>query len=257
MADDPRDAALQAAIRERDEARADAASLGQQIRDLAGFENECRAEVAQAHACIGEFQKLVVNILWWVRNGCSETAADAMRAAMADGWSTMGWRGICAKAAGTKAAPPIAEGAQPSDTYLTRQMRIADDELKTRPELHDRAIQFAAGRKQPSAEDMDRARAIFRRLFGAAPAISDGTCDAIASVVDERRRQMAEEGFGARHDDEHRTGELASAAACYALSAALDAQPDSENLDVEDILDLWPWDFEWWKPKETSDASGS
>ncbi len=55
----------------------------------------------------------------------------------------------------------------------------------------------------------------------------------------ERERQMAAEGWSASHDDGHRRGELARAAACYAL----------EGLNVTG-RPRWPWSVDWWKPKD-------
>lgn len=56
---------------------------------------------------------------------------------------------------------------------------------------------------------------------------------AIELVAAERRRQVEAEGYSTEHDDEHATGELASAAACYAL-----------GFDAE----FWPWEADAWKP---------
>jgi len=36
-------------------------------------------------------------------------------------------------------------------------------------------------------------------------------------IARERARQIEEEGFAAEHDDQHENGELAQAAACYAI----------------------------------------
>lgn len=57
----------------------------------------------------------------------------------------------------------------------------------------------------------------------------------------ERERQKAEEGWTAEHDDAHTTGDLARAAAAYAMSAA----GMMKNLTT---LYPWPWDYSWWKP---------
>lgn len=63
-------------------------------------------------------------------------------------------------------------------------------------------------------------------------------------VIAERERQIAAEGWTPEHDDEHDTGELAAAAACYALSAnfgnGIGSEPPSP----------WPWDDAFWKPKD-------
>lgn len=66
-------------------------------------------------------------------------------------------------------------------------------------------------------------------------------------VLAERRRQTEAEGFDTAHDDEHSTGELADAAACYALGVY------SERGDAGvpgDIPPYWPWDESWWRPKD-------
>lgn len=63
---------------------------------------------------------------------------------------------------------------------------------------------------------------------------------AARDVLDERARQVSEEGFTAEHDDQHLRGELARAAACYALHAFEDTYvcPPPAN---------WPWHQDWWK----------
>ncbi|MBB4042054.1 hypothetical protein GGR34_003739 [Microvirga flocculans] len=79
---------------------------------------------------------------------------------------------------------------------------------------------------------------------------------AAQDVLAERRRQIEVEGWTAEHDDQYRNGELAKAAVCYALAAIW---PDTAaRADMEQdgwlgtpftILQLWPWDRKWWKPK--------
>ena len=61
----------------------------------------------------------------------------------------------------------------------------------------------------------------------------------IEEIAAERRRQVDVEGWTADHDDKHKLGELADAAACYALSSAEDW-----------ARDFWPWAAKWWKPKD-------
>jgi hypothetical protein len=56
-------------------------------------------------------------------------------------------------------------------------------------------------------------------------------------IAAERQRQIDAEGWDAAHDDQHRRGELAAAARCYA------EQPISWDMPEE-----WPWDSDWWKP---------
>ena len=59
----------------------------------------------------------------------------------------------------------------------------------------------------------------------------------------ERQRQIVKEGWNAQHDDLHTEGELAKAAACYALN--LGGRYASEAIGKH-----WPWEWKWWKPKD-------
>lgn len=68
---------------------------------------------------------------------------------------------------------------------------------------------------------------------------------ALAAVAAERRRQIDVEGWSADHDDKYVTGELAVAAACYALEAAL---PDDDRYAGGPPPPIWPWSPAWWKP---------
>ena len=61
-------------------------------------------------------------------------------------------------------------------------------------------------------------------------------------VLVERRRQIESEGWTPEHDDEHSKGQLAAAAACYALSSI----GIKGNEDVQ--IRFWPWDDGWWRP---------
>lgn len=63
---------------------------------------------------------------------------------------------------------------------------------------------------------------------------------ALADVVAERVRQQTVEGWTPEHDDQHSNGELARAAACYALFGS--------GLPWQHSRHFWPWAAEWWKP---------
>ncbi len=80
---------------------------------------------------------------------------------------------------------------------------------------------------------------------------------AIKAIAAERRRQVESEGWTPEHDDKYSCGELARAAACYALQAA----QRSDETPYEDsagrkrwwrtgfaIKRFWPWGWGWWKP---------
>lgn len=59
----------------------------------------------------------------------------------------------------------------------------------------------------------------------------------VAELLSERQRQVDEEGWTPEHDDQHTAGELARAAACYAM-------PPRHRLSPW----AWPFAAEWWKP---------
>ena len=78
--------------------------------------------------------------------------------------------------------------------------------------------------------------------------ISKPSLTGIEIITQERERQLSQEGWSAQHDDNHPRGHLALAGACYALDFALYGKTAKE---------LWPWDYEWWKPpKEATISEG-
>ena len=93
----------------------------------------------------------------------------------------------------------------------------------------------------------------------------DGTRAALADIRAERVRQIHKEGWTEAHDDVHALGEMARAAACYALQSTIgdperhfEAQIDGGTtmfrrkfftvgtLNISYLL--WPWEGKWWKP---------
>lgn len=132
----------------------------------------------------------------------------------------------------------------------------------------------------PDDED-STTKAEYRRMFGAACADlglineklsldpNDGGAAPILEAIDgllmegrfsraeldvaaERQRQINSEGWDTEHDDEHDGGDLACAAAAYALCAGDVLNPQSQG-DGEYITDppvMWPWSGAWWKPKD-------
>jgi hypothetical protein len=62
---------------------------------------------------------------------------------------------------------------------------------------------------------------------------------AIQDIIEERQRQIEKEGWTPEHDDEHWEGDLARAAACYAVAGPNAALPLN-----------WPWEAHWWKPTD-------
>ena len=71
---------------------------------------------------------------------------------------------------------------------------------------------------------------------------------AAQDVCLERSHQQTREGWTYEHDDEHFLGEMAAAAACYALYG--NASTHQHNVGPNLTKDIWPWSAEWWKPKD-------
>ena len=81
----------------------------------------------------------------------------------------------------------------------------------------------------------------------------------VAEVLAERHRQMHDEAWTPMHDDKHTDGEIARAAACYALNAACaDVARNVGAMEAERgddpslyfVRRYWPWENAWWKPKD-------
>lgn len=64
---------------------------------------------------------------------------------------------------------------------------------------------------------------------------------AARDVLAERQRQIDVEDWKPEHDDEHADGEMAMAAAAYAISSRTGNSAWARS--------LWPWKEWWWKPK--------
>lgn len=86
---------------------------------------------------------------------------------------------------------------------------------------------------------------------------------AAQDVLAERQRQISKEGWHHDHDDGHNHGEMALAAACYAMFASVSDEareatdlPGDLTKDGRTIhgwsawLEIWPWARSWWKPKD-------
>ena len=75
----------------------------------------------------------------------------------------------------------------------------------------------------------------------------------VKDVAAERLRQVSGEGWTPEHDDTHCAGEMAKAAACYAWASALPAYSravhEGDWWRTVILRRLWPWDRNWWKPK--------
>lgn len=79
----------------------------------------------------------------------------------------------------------------------------------------------------------------------------------IELIAEERQRQITEEGWTTEHDVNHTNGQLASAAACYAMTeddrkrmTAISVR--KANGTVVHYPMIWPWEETWWKPAENN-----
>lgn len=75
----------------------------------------------------------------------------------------------------------------------------------------------------------------------------EDTSKAIIDVMNECDRQWNEKGYTAAHDDEvNKQGELAWAAACYAVAGGAECVIGMNNIPYA----LWPWAMESFNPKD-------
>lgn len=76
---------------------------------------------------------------------------------------------------------------------------------------------------------------------------------ALSLIAAERDRQKHEEGWTLEHDDQHTIGELARAAACYAIPPSWrEVKTGGVGVHVvySVVYALWPaaWSLNWFKP---------
>jgi|GEM_PF-5624672 len=70
----------------------------------------------------------------------------------------------------------------------------------------------------------------------------------IELIAAERQRQIDQEGWTAKHDDQWEDGELVKAAISY-LVATDDEASNFTKTRESFSLSFWPWELRWWKPK--------
>ena len=66
-------------------------------------------------------------------------------------------------------------------------------------------------------------------------------------IAEERERQIKEEGFIPEEDKIYINVELSNAAACYIASSQATIM---RGIVCSDVVNLWPWESEWWKPSK-------
>jgi len=94
-------------------------------------------------------------------------------------------------------------------------------------------------------------------VLSTAPAARPGDGVGLTDIAAERRRQIEAEGWTPEHDDTHAAGEIARAAAAYAMAGAKQTDFLRENFLGEwdhgkwsAVRSQWPsgWDWSWFKP---------
>jgi hypothetical protein len=99
---------------------------------------------------------------------------------------------------------------------------------------------------QQEVKDLMTVLQDYDELLAQVEALSPG----VIHIANERIRQIEKEGWDDRHDDEHTRGEMALAAACYALSSLVYGKMMAKLYPI--IRDLWPWNWDqWWKPRSS------
>lgn len=90
-----------------------------------------------------------------------------------------------------------------------------------------------------------RAKSEAARLLSVAVGIlNEEQGSGVSCIAEERQRQITSFGWTAEHDDEHRAGELVTAAVGYGLAAGMQIRG---NCGWDETPEDWPWS-DWWNP---------
>lgn len=111
--------------------------------------------------------------------------------------------------------------------------------IAERAPVTDKELEQWATRRADDAGRLARELIFYRRLSAFAAGLMP-VGDGVAAIAAERRRQIEVEGWTPEHDGQHKRGELARAAACYAIAYDLGSEREL----------LWPWAEDWWKPAD-------
>lgn len=131
---------------------------------------------------------------------------------------------------------PAALEGQTIPTDLSKRLRAQVNTSEMHLIAMDRKDVLDAADEIDRYYAVDMELALYRDCYG--PKVPT---EATVDVLAERQRQKEVEGWTPEHDDEHNNGQLAVAAACYAVE-------NSQRLAAKPPLS-WPWDAHWWKPK--------
>lgn len=140
-----------------------------------------------------------------------------------------------------------------NNTYGTIAPWVLQDALAHLGRWRNRAFIAEEAADQFRA-DLDAERAAHQAAEARVRVLESALGKAADDVLAERRRQVEVEGWSAEHDDKH-SGALARAAACYASHAGscwawdVERYATAKPPHTSDDAVLWPWDLDWWKPK--------
>lgn len=121
--------------------------------------------------------------------------------------------------------------------------QIADALIFKWPVLQGARNQLNIKRISEQPYDESKLHSAIAAMLAAAP--GKEVPQAWLDVQAERRRQITAEGWTPEHDDGHSHGQMARAAACYALAGS--SAPNDGTAALLVSL-AWPWDEQWWKP---------
>ncbi|MFF6475980.1 hypothetical protein ACET4O_14705, partial [Pseudomonas aeruginosa] len=121
--------------------------------------------------------------------------------------------------------------------------QIADALIFKWPVLQGARNQLNIKRISEQPYDESKLHSAIAAMLAAAPGKS--VPQAWLDVLAERRRQVEAEGWTPEHDDAHSHGQMARAAACYALAGS---SAPSDGTAALLVSLAWPWDEQWWKP---------
>ena len=71
----------------------------------------------------------------------------------------------------------------------------------------------------------------------------------IEEIAAERNRQSEGNHWTTAHDDAHKNGQLAGAAACYTLQGLKISNMRLGGMVTDLVRDLWPWAQHYWRPE--------
>lgn len=157
---------------------------------------------------------------------------------------TDGGRTVCADCFGAGVMTPELRSAL-DDAYISKLIATPDAEVLANSDPAE--IAAIRAEIEVARAQIDRHEDwVFRQFVKTC----SPSAQAAKDVLNERRRQVASEGWTPEHDDEHDDGELAAAAACYAAEFPVFREYEMAVGDgnvEEGFTNAWPWAENWFK----------